>query len=150
MVDKRNQQLQCPYCERVFQQKQRYSNHIDTKHAEEHAAAQEEEASTSQQQEGQSKVMQVGSKAGYYTKKSPHLLLMEQCQIEKRIKPKIKVVVRCCYHFPPQNVCVGCMSSGTCRANCTAAAVAVCCQACCVCADAVCRVFAVLKLLCCL
>ena len=61
VVDKRNQQLQCPYCERVFQQKQRYSTHIDTKHAQEHAAAQEE-AGTSQQQEQdtKSKVMQVG------------------------------------------------------------------------------------------
>lgn len=95
MVDKRNQQLQCPYCERVFQQKERYQKHIDTKHAEDHAAAQEEaEASTSQVEVSSSKVMQVGSKAGYYTQKAPHLLLLEQCQIDRRIKPRIKVLVR--------------------------------------------------------
>lgn len=94
MIDKRNQQLQCPYCEKVYTQKQRYDVHIAKQHAEEHAAAQEDEASTSQEPQTNSKVMQVGSKAGYFTKKSPHLFLVEQCQSEKRIKPKIKVLVR--------------------------------------------------------
>jgi hypothetical protein len=80
----------------VFQQKERYNKHIESKHAEEHAAAQEEiETSEAQQLEASSsKVMQVGSKAGYYTKKSPHLLLLEQCQIDKLLKPRIKVLVR--------------------------------------------------------
>lgn len=36
------------------------------------------------------KMMQPGSKGGYYTDKSPMLLLMEWCQQQKRAKPRYK------------------------------------------------------------
>lgn len=111
MVDKRNQQLPCPYCERVFQQKERYNKHIESKHAEEQAAALEEEEANTAHRDSASKVMQVGSKAGYYTKKSPHLLLIEQCQIDKRPRPKIKVLVRASsiHWFPTR--CLVCVTN---------------------------------------
>lgn len=35
IVDKRNQVLECPHCDRTFQQVQRYREHIAKKHAEE-------------------------------------------------------------------------------------------------------------------
>ena len=39
VIDKRNQVLECPHCDRTFQQVQRYREHIAKKHAEEQAAA---------------------------------------------------------------------------------------------------------------
>lgn len=41
--------------------------------------------------QGQS-TMQPGSKGGYYTEKSPKMLLLEWCQQQKRPKPKYKVL----------------------------------------------------------
>lgn len=95
-VDKRKQQLQCPYCERIFQHKDRYKAHLSSKHADEVAEADETPVEGSDSAAASSSggnVMQVGSKAGYYTRKSPQLFLLEQCQSDKRPKPKIKVLV---------------------------------------------------------
>ena len=45
VIDKRNQILECPHCDRTFQQVQRYREHIAKKHPAE--AQQEDEAGTS-------------------------------------------------------------------------------------------------------
>eukprot|EP00892_Ulva_mutabilis_P005050 jgi/Ulvmu1/2917/UM148_0001.1 len=95
IVDKRKQQLQCPYCERIFQHKDRYQAHLTSKHADETANADPQHCDGPEKDAVSSsggKVMQANSKAGYYTKKSPHLFLLEQCQSDKRSKPKIKVL----------------------------------------------------------
>ena len=99
VLDKRKQQLQCPYCERIFQHKDRYQTHLASKHADEVAEADAQGNDVPEKDTGGcsvDKVMQVGSKAGYYTRKSPHLFLLEQCQSDSRLKPKIKVLVMCC------------------------------------------------------
>jgi hypothetical protein len=94
VIDKRKQVLQCPYCDRTFQQKERFNAHISSKHSAEHAEAQEADQEEQDTPQSSSTMMQVNSKAGYYTKKSPHLFLLEQSRSEKRIKPRIKVLVR--------------------------------------------------------
>ncbi|KAA6421632.1 MAG: putative ATP-dependent RNA helicase DHX57 [Trebouxia sp. A1-2] len=92
VIDKRNQVLDCPHCDRTFQQVQRFREHIAKKHPEE----QLEEAShvpVSSSAETQTRnTMQPGSKGGYYTEKSPKLLLLEWCQQQKRPKPRYKVL----------------------------------------------------------
>lgn len=107
-MDKRKQQLQCPYCERIFQHKDRYKTHLASKHADEAADADAPDTGEPENATGGSgsnQVMQVGSKAGYYTKKSPQLFLLEQCQSDKRPKPKIKILVM------PHASFFGCCSS---------------------------------------
>ena len=124
-MDKRNQILECPHCDRTFQQTQRYREHIAKKHAEEVQESsdagdasigpaqvsiemyilhgldmrmQYQAKQTVQRLENEvevadvqgTKTMQPGSKGGYYTDKSPMLLLMEWCQQQKRVKPRYK------------------------------------------------------------
>ena len=125
VIDKRNQELPCPYCERIFKQQERYRNHVQSKHADEAAAAKNEPAGSGDgdgpttsanvaaannatpgagsgseaRGEGGAKggVMTPGAKAGYYTAKSPTLLLQDQCRSDKRPKPRIKPQVRPCH-----------------------------------------------------
>ena len=37
-------------------------------------------------------MMEVGSKAGYYTSKSPKMILHEWCNRDKRVKPRYKAI----------------------------------------------------------
>ena len=86
-MDKRKQQLQCPYCERIFQHKDRYKAHLTSKHADEVAEAEPPSVDgpdNAASPRGGAKAIQVGSKPGYYTKKSPQLFLLEQCQEDVR------------------------------------------------------------------
>eukprot|EP00884_Botryococcus_braunii_P007206 jgi/Botrbrau1/16487/Bobra.0142s0081.1 len=118
VVDKRNQELACPHCPRVFKQLERYREHLK-KHAGEEDAGDDEgpsgvppgppggpDASTSAgpapagpatrppvpasapglAQAG--KMMDVGAKAGYYTEKSPKMMLQEWCTQQKRARPR--------------------------------------------------------------
>lgn len=36
--------------------------------------------------------MEVGSRAGYYTSKSPKMILHEWCNRDKRVKPRYKAI----------------------------------------------------------
>ena len=47
-MDKRNQTLECPHCDRTFQQVQRYREHIAKKHADEVEESNAAAASSSQ------------------------------------------------------------------------------------------------------
>ncbi|CAG9465122.1 unnamed protein product [Pedinophyceae sp. YPF-701] len=89
VVDKRNQELPCPHCDRIFKQKQRLTEHIKKQHPEEEAAATEEAAeSTSAAQTKEKKYFDVGSKAGYYDGKTPRMILHEWCLQQKRPTPR--------------------------------------------------------------
>ena len=91
-VDKRNVEKQCPYCDRIFKQSGRLTDHIKRKHAEEAKEAEErreEEGKAGQASSGGGVVtMDVGSKGGYYTQKTPKMFLHEWCQKHKRPVPK--------------------------------------------------------------
>lgn len=91
-VDKRNQELQCPHCERIFKQSGRLTDHIKKKHAEESQEAEERKAEAQKKQEEDSKknavTMDVGSRGGYFTQKTPKMFLHEWCQKQKRPVPK--------------------------------------------------------------
>ena len=50
VVDKRNQVLECPHCDRTFQQVQRYREHIAKKHPEESAQDKDDDAPTADAQ----------------------------------------------------------------------------------------------------
>ena len=122
VIDKRNQELPCPHCERTFKQAGRLQEHIRKQHAggggdgegaegavpppqaapppaapAAPAAAPRpaQEPATSASGAGAAAaqprpvMMDVGSRAGYYSAKSPKLLLHELCQKEK-VKPRYK------------------------------------------------------------
>ncbi|QDZ20021.1 DExH-box ATP-dependent RNA helicase [Chloropicon primus] len=89
-VDKRNEEKQCPYCDRIFKQSGRLTDHIKKKHADQ---AEEDLKNVDQKkQEGQGSknavTMDVGSRGGYYTQKTPKMFLHEWCQKQKRPIPK--------------------------------------------------------------
>ena len=158
VVDKRNQVLECPHCEREFKQVQRYREHIAKKHPEEQATGSAESAAGPalsaskvhmtlqlaqlltmrccfalswpssglrlleliqrgrfclQQYMSKHEIthvltvlaficsmlslqngstLQPGSRGGYFTEKSPKMLLLEWCQQQKRQKPRYQVI----------------------------------------------------------
>lgn len=109
VVDKRKQQFPCAFCDRIFQQKDRHAAHVKSKHA---AEAAEAEAGVAGDDDGPTYapaagpsggggasssaggVMTAASKAGYYTSKSPGLLLLEHMRASKQPKARVKAVVR--------------------------------------------------------
>lgn len=110
MVDKRNQELQCPHCQRIFKQPNRLQDHIKKQHSTTTEADDDEdkkEGGSSISTTGTSttttttiainnnntnKVMDLNSKAGYYASKSPKMLLHEWCLKEKLPRPKYKTI----------------------------------------------------------
>ena len=93
----------------MFKQKDRYKAHIETKHAEEAAAAAAEEAEAAAAAAAQAQaagekggMMKAGSRAGAYTCKGPHLMLLEHCRADGRVKPRVKV--QACVHLLQQQV----------------------------------------------
>jgi hypothetical protein len=100
IVDKRKQEYPCPYCDRVFQQKDRYTAHVSSKHAAEAEAAAAEAASTSSGaadpengNDSKGGMMKSGSKAGYYTCKAPSLLLQEHLKASQQQRARVKAMV---------------------------------------------------------
>ncbi|KAK9866236.1 hypothetical protein WJX84_005972 [Apatococcus fuscideae] len=104
-VDKRTLDEPCPFCDRTFKQHDRLTAHIAKKHAEsnidgdagagpssgEEAGGQPSTASTSATSNApQKRTMEVGSRGGYFSEKSPKLLLHEWCLQQKRPKPRYK------------------------------------------------------------
>jgi hypothetical protein len=103
VVDKRKTEYPCPYCERVFQQKDRYKAHVSSKHAAEVEAAASSDAAgpsgdgTPDLQNGNSStggMMKAGSRAGYYTCKAPSLLLQEHLKASQQPRPRVKAMVK--------------------------------------------------------
>eukprot|EP00208_Stichococcus_sp_RCC1054_P007321 CAMPEP_0206144812 /NCGR_PEP_ID=MMETSP1473-20131121/25453_1 /ASSEMBLY_ACC=CAM_ASM_001109 /TAXON_ID=1461547 /ORGANISM="Stichococcus sp, Strain RCC1054" /LENGTH=226 /DNA_ID=CAMNT_0053540783 /DNA_START=230 /DNA_END=907 /DNA_ORIENTATION=+ len=120
-VDKRlGAEMPCPYCDRVFKQPNRYKEHIAKKHAEDVAAAEgggadgaadtsgiaSEAAAPAAEKGG---MMEVNSKAGFYTSKSPQMILHEWCRRQNRPKPRYKTLptedgrFRCRVVLPDKN-----------------------------------------------
>jgi len=88
-LDKRNEEKPCPYCDRTFKQVERLRNHIKTKHQDEEN--EEKNDNQAKTEEKKSEVtMDVGSKGGYYTQKTPKMFLHEWCQKHKRPTPKYR------------------------------------------------------------
>lgn len=85
-LDKRNEEHPCPHCDRVFKQSGRLREHIASKHADQ-ADPPPDAAAATTTAPAQS-VMDVGSKAGAYDRKSPKLLLQEHCLKLKQPKPR--------------------------------------------------------------
>ena len=102
VIDKRNQELKCPHCERIFKQTGRLNDHIKRQHAEaEITAGADKETpmgeSNKTSENVQSKVdvvgpriMDIGSKSGAYDYKSPKLILHEMRQRDKLPKARYK------------------------------------------------------------
>lgn len=79
-VDKRNQELPCPHCDRIFKQKQRLDQHIANQHAD--AAEEQPDAASSSAPAAPAPQpaparFDVGSRAGFYTQKTPRMMLHE-------------------------------------------------------------------------
>ena len=134
VVDKRKQGHPCPFCDRTFQQKDRLNAHVKTKHDGEEAgpAADRDAASgsgagaaaesgepvagTSGGSGGTSaapdRMMRPGSKAGYYTSRSPQLILQDQCRADRRRKPIVKPQARSRMPVAPgaRQICVAAFS----------------------------------------
>jgi ATP-dependent RNA helicase DHX57 len=84
VIDKRNQELKCPHCDRVFKQTGRLNDHIKRQHASADGGPDEKESigassasSIDITSSTQPRIMDVGSKAGAYDYKSPKLILQE-------------------------------------------------------------------------
>ncbi|CAL8471800.1 g11342 [Coccomyxa elongata] len=98
ILDKRNVEQDCPYCDRTFKQVQRLREHVQKKHpdedVEEGRSEQQPDTFASKPGPGagpkQGKMMDVGAKAGYYTQKSPKMMLLEWCQQQKRPMPRYR------------------------------------------------------------
>jgi len=83
-VDKRDQELPCPHCDRIFKQKDRLSQHIQKQHPDAGGA---EDGDAGAGGAGPSRApapapaapprFDVGSKAGFYTQKTPRMMLHE-------------------------------------------------------------------------
>lgn len=104
VIDKRNQELKCPHCDRVFKQTGRLNDHVKKQHPTE---IQEDEsvavtstggsssAGGSREAPGkQLRIMDVGSKGGAYDYKSPKLILHEMLLRDKAPKPRYVPVSR--------------------------------------------------------
>jgi ATP-dependent RNA helicase DHX57 len=122
IIDKRNQELQCPHCQRIFKQPNRLQDHIKKQHSTITEADDDEDnkgdgsststtttsSTTTKATKDRSptttttvsintnsntkKIMDLNSKAGYYTSKSPKMLLHEWCLKEKLPRPKYKTI----------------------------------------------------------
>lgn len=110
VIDKRNQELKCPHCERIFKQSGRLNDHMKKQHSAvqpggdgQRSAGVLEASKTckpvindphadSKAFKGMKEVriMDIGSKNGAYDYKSPKLLLHEKCLKEKLPKPRYK------------------------------------------------------------
>lgn len=110
-VDKRNQEVKCPHCDKVYKQSSSLQLHIKKQHAEE-AADPPQDAATSTAPAAaaadsaaaipaaaapkpapkKEAVMDVGSRAGAYAFKSPKLLLQEWCAKERTPRPRYKAL----------------------------------------------------------
>ncbi|KAL4527192.1 hypothetical protein Ndes2526B_g09099 [Nannochloris sp. 'desiccata'] len=126
VIDKRNQELECPHCDRIFKQSGRLNDHLKKQHPETlddgacdsdtttAAAVGSNGASTSQigthkksttattttttaaaaiqPPKPTMKMMDIGSKGGYYDAKSPKLILHEWLLKEKQPKARYKTL----------------------------------------------------------
>ena len=90
-VDKRGQEQKCPHCDRVFKQNNRLHEHIKKQHTELNDAPAQLLQTTAEQPPSK-KLMEVGSSTGYYSGKSPKMLLHEWCLKEKIPRPKYKPI----------------------------------------------------------
>ena len=111
VVDKRNEEKQCPYCDRIFKQLDRFKQHIAKKHANEINGGQEQEKITEQNgstnndtanpnsvtvndKPAETTAALKSSESAQddkpkYMQKTPKMLLMELCQkLKKYQKPK--------------------------------------------------------------
>lgn len=84
ILDKRNQELPCPHCNRVFKQKQRLDQHVQSQHADEaapsNASAKPAEAGPSGSGASAApkpQLFDVGSRGGFFTQKTPRMMLHE-------------------------------------------------------------------------
>jgi hypothetical protein len=84
VVDKRKQEYPCPYCDRIFQQKDRYTAHVSSKHTAEAEAAAAEAASTS---DG------AADPKNGDTCKAPSLLLQEHLKASQQQRARVKATV---------------------------------------------------------
>eukprot|EP00803_Ostreobium_quekettii_P004271 evm.model.scf_905.2 EVM.evm.TU.scf_905.2 scf_905:10452-23846(+) len=98
VVDKRGQEVNCPHCGKIFKQSGRLQDHIQRHHNDDKRQpdAEEQEERPSGSEEGCSSqavlsVQDVGSKPGFYTHKSPKLMLLEWCQKQGRRRPIYKL-----------------------------------------------------------
>eukprot|EP00775_Hariotina_reticulata_P004412 gene4412-4665_t len=110
VVDKRGQEEKCPHCDRTFKQNSRLKEHILKQHPQQAeapeptAAAPPAAAAAAAPAGGRhqagvqghpvGRMFDVGSSGGFYTEKSPKLMLLEWCARQKRPKPKYKAVAQ--------------------------------------------------------
>mmetsp|Transcript_1959 Transcript_1959/g.4604 ORF Transcript_1959/g.4604 Transcript_1959/m.4604 type:complete len:378 (-) Transcript_1959:495-1628(-) len=97
IIDKRNQEIQCPLCDRIFKQKDRLNQHIANHHASCGANSgllSQPSNSSLPRESGDHHLsfsrLDVGSQAGFYVQKSPKMFLHEYCLRERRPTPKYK------------------------------------------------------------
>jgi ATP-dependent RNA helicase DHX57 len=110
VVDKRGQELQCPYCDRLFKQTGRLQDHVKKQHEAEEAdaaadgthpplaavpaaaapAARAPAPAAPAAPPAAPRMMDVGSAAGAYDVKSPKLLLHELLLRDKQPRPRYK------------------------------------------------------------
>ena len=110
VIDKRNQELKCPHCERIFKQSGRLNDHIKKQHGELQPEGdgqpssgvleggnvcmsdinKRNEVSKASTRKPEVRIMDIGSKNGAYDYKSPKLLLHEMRLKEKLPKVRYK------------------------------------------------------------
>lgn len=120
-VDKRNQELACPHCDRIFKQSGRLNDHIKKQHSDAEGASTSNGAAAPAGEQSVSaaapkavapspapsapsapmaapaskpapRIMDVGSKGGAYDYKSPKLLLQEMLMRDKAPKARYKAL----------------------------------------------------------
>ena len=97
VVDKRGQEQKCPHCEKIYTQSGRLKEHIASKHANAEQEGQAEQsgaaaaagpstsaAASTSCPPAPGAMMELGSRGGYFTSKSPKVMLQEWLQREKR------------------------------------------------------------------
>lgn len=95
-VDKRGQELQCPHCDRTFKQSGRLQDHIKKQHANETESNVQQQPNvdnSSNKNNATKKMMDVGSRGGYFDVKSPRLILHEWLLREKKPKARFKALL---------------------------------------------------------
>lgn len=100
-VDKRGQELQCPHCDRIFKQSGRLQDHIKKQHASEAEVNDQQPSvencsnknSATNNNTATKKMMDVGSRGGYFEVKSPRLILHEWLLRDKRPKARFKALL---------------------------------------------------------
>lgn len=108
VIDKRNQELKCPHCDRIFKQSGRLNDHVKKQHSDLQEVNDEEkvkkhesetnltsiinDSEKGENEWGNYRIMCLNSKSGQYDYKSPKLLLHEMRLRDKLPKARYKSI----------------------------------------------------------